>query len=351
MLTLILAVGTSVVVSALCSLLESVLYSTRLITVAAAEATHPRRADAMRLLVQEVDRPLAAILILNTLANTAGASLAGWAAGQIWGPHSLVVFSVAFTLAILLLSEIVPKTVGAVYWRVLWRWSVPMLEVMITFLTPLIWLTRMITRLIQKQGAKAKNPLVSEAEIVAAARLGQHGGEISKLEADMIKNIVGLEDIPAERIMTPRTVMFIADGNLPLSEVQAEARDWPFSRVPVYLDGPEDIVGYVLKNEVCRRQAPAEGPEPNLASLAQPARFVPPSANALNLLNLFLRRHEHLYLVVDEYGGIMGVVTLEDVLESLVGSEIVDEKDMVVDLQELARLRGREVLGVGRREE
>ncbi len=337
MTTLILAVSISVVVSALCSLLESVLYSTRAITL---EASTVREVAAMKRFKSEVDRPLSAILILNTLANTAGAALAGWAAGQVWGSGSLWVFSAAFTMTILICSEIIPKTVGAVHWRRLWRPAVYPLGFMITLVTPLIWMTQAITRLIT--GGRRRSPAISEEEILAAARLGHHGGEISKLEHDLIRNIIFLEDVRAGDIMTPRTVLFSVDGSRRVQDVQERARSWPHSRVPVWQGSSEEVMGYVVKDEVLAARGQILGTE--LRALAKPLRFVPASANALDLLNSFLLRREQLYLVVDEYGGIMGVVTLEDVIESLVGSEIVDEKDPVADLQELARRRARRVL-------
>ncbi len=340
MLTLVLAVSISIGMSALCSLLESILYSTRAITLEAAANRGSRQALAMRHFKARVDRPLAAILILNTLANTGGAALAGYAAGEVWGPGSLLIFSMAFTFVILIFSEILPKTIGAVHWRGLWRWSVGPLTAMLLLMRPLVWFTEALTNLVTRgRGTVSK---VSEEEILAAARMGARGGQISKLEHDLIKNIIRLEEVRASDIMTPRTVMFAVDGDLPLSRVWDQARSWDFSRVPVFRGGPEDVVGYVLKGEVLAQDR--ERRDPPLFSLAKKVRFVPPSANALDLLNVFLRGREHLCLVVDEYGGIMGLVTLEDVLESLVGSEIVDEKDQVADMQALARRKGRAVL-------
>lgn len=340
MLTLVLAVVITVGVSFFCSLLESVLYSTRAITLEALANQGSRQAMAMKRLKAAIETPLAAILILNTLANTGGAALAGWAAGEVWGTGSLLLFSAGFTLTILMFSEILPKTLGAVHWRGLWRFSVGPLSVMVLVLKPVIWLTQTVTSLVTKR--RSTTVRVSEDEILAAARMGARGGEISKLEHDLIQNIIALEDVRAGEIMTPRTVMFMVDGSRLLSQVAEEARGWSFSRVPVYVGNPDEVVGYVLKNDVLGRD-PRQKDE-RLLQVAKRVRFVPPSANALDLLNSFLRRREHLNLVVDEYGGIMGLITLEDVLETLVGSEIVDEKDQVADMQELARKRGRRVL-------
>lgn len=337
---LLTAVSLCIGFSFLCSMLESVLYSTRAITLEAAANRGSREAMAMRGLKAKVEKPLAAILILNTLANTGGAALAGWAAGEMWGGTALVGFSALFTLAVLLVGEIVPKTLGAVHWRSLWRWSLGPIRFMMFTLAPITWLTHAVTSLVVRGHSGA--PRISEEEILAAARMGARGGQISKLEHDLIKNIILLEEVKASDIMTPRTVMFAADGNLPLAAAREQARSWAYSRVPVYRRDVEDVVGYVLKAQVLALDSPPE--QAVLATLAKKVNFVPASANALDLLNAFLRRRQHMCLVVDEYGGIMGLVTLEDVLESLVGSEIVDEKDQVEDLQALARRQGQEVL-------
>lgn len=340
MTTLVLAVGISVLVSSLCSLLEAVLYSTRSITLEARAQEGEPLAARMGALKKEVERPLSAILIFNTLANTAGAAVAGWAAAQVFGAGALWVFSLVFTLTILVLSEIIPKTVGAVHWRGLWRWTVLPISVMVALASPLIWFTRVLTGLITRGRREAGG--VSEEEILAAARLGEQGGQISKLEEELIRNIILLENVRARDIMTPRTVMFTVDGDRPLSLARKEALGWSHSRAPVVRGGPEDVVGYVIKDQVAAA-SPGEGRRV-LADLARPVRYVPASANALNLLNNFLRRREHIYLVVDEFGGIMGLVTLEDVLESLVGSEIVDEDEPVADLQDMARRRARDFM-------
>ncbi len=342
MTTLVIAVSVSLVVSALCSLLESVLYSTRLITLEAAVHSGVVKAKQMKRLKAEVDKPLAAILIFNTVANTAGAALAGWAAGQVWGAGSLWAFSIFFTMAILFFSEIIPKTVGAVYWRILWRGSVAPLQVMVILVRPLIWLTQLVTRIITR--GKAKTPNISEEEILAAAKMGASAGQISKMEHELIHNIIGLEQVRAGDIMTPRTVLVTARADMPLKQARQEARAWSHTRVPLVADGPEDVVGYVIKDEVL--SVAADDSAATLAKLAKRVRFVPPSANALDLLQSFLVRREHLCLVVDEYGGIMGIITLEDVLESLVGSEIVDEHETVADLAELARHRAQAKLNL-----
>lgn len=346
MLTLILIVAASVGFSACCSLLESVLYSTRLITIAAEAEQGSATAKAMQELKANIDQPLSAILILNTLANTAGAALAGWAAGEVLGSQYLWAFSLVFTVMILVVSEIIPKTAGAIYWRGLWRKAVWPIRLMVLLFKPLIVMTRLLTRMITK--GQAASPQISEGEILAAASLGQRGGEISQMEAELIHNIIGLEDVSASDIMTPRTVMKLANGALNVSQILPEARKWSYSRLPVYVGDPENIVGYVLRDHILATDLGRH--DPKVSELARPLHFVPASANALRLLKHFLSRRAHMCVVVDEYGGVDGLVTMEDVLESLVGAEIVDETDQVVDMRELARRRAKDMLA-GREEQ
>ncbi len=340
MATLVLIVCISVLVSAICSLLESILYSTRVITLEARAAEGNRAAQVMRGFKSDVDRPLSAILILNTLANTAGAALAGWAAGELWGAGSLWVFSLVFTMMILLLSEIIPKTIGAVFWRNLWPVAIWPLQLILIILWPLVWITRFLTGLITLKGGAAQ--IVSEDEIIAAAKLSAHGGEISHSEAEMIRNVVNLEEKTAEHLMTPRTVMLAMDGNRLISEVQPEAEGWQYTRILIYEENADRLTGYILRYEICG----AKGKDLNspVKALANPIRFVSESMNALTLLNRMLTRREHIYAVVDQYGGVMGLVTLEDVLEALVGKEIVDEKDDIVDTQAFAKTQGQAVI-------
>ncbi|MDJ0763622.1 MAG: hemolysin family protein [Myxococcota bacterium] len=340
MTTLVIAVCISVFVSALCSILESILYSTRVVTLEARAAEGSGPAKVMRSFKADIDRPLSAILIMNTLANTAGAALAGWAAGQVWGASSLWIFSLVFTLMILLFSEILPKTVGAVYWRSLWPLSVWPLRGMLALLWPLVWAVRFMTGLITLKGSKAQ--LISEDEIIAAAKLSAHGGEISHTEAEMIRNVIRLEEILAEDIMTPRTVILSADGDRLISDIRKDAENWRNTRVPVYEGNADRLIGYVLRYEICG--AKSEEMKSPVKTLAKPIRFVSPTVSALTLLNRFLSRREHLYAVADEYGGVAGLVTMEDVIEALVGKEIVDEKDDVIDTQALAKEKGKGVI-------
>jgi CBS domain containing-hemolysin-like protein len=243
-------------------------------------------------------------------------------------------------MMILLLSEIVPKTIGAVFWRNLWPAAIWPLQAILVILWPFVWITRFLTGLITLKGSAAQ--IVSENEIVAAAKLSARGGEISHAEAEMIRNVVNLEEKTAEDLMTPRTVMLAMDGNRLISEVQSEAEGWQYTRIPIYDENADRLTGYVLRYEICG----AKDKELNstVKTLAKPIRFVSESMNALTLLNRMLTKREHIYAVVDQYGGVMGLISLEDVLEALVGKEIVDEKDDIVDTQAFAKTQGQAVI-------
>ncbi|MBI4776109.1 MAG: HlyC/CorC family transporter [Deltaproteobacteria bacterium] len=337
MTALVLVVACTILVSMQCSLYEAVLYSTRRTELEAAVKSdkHPRQAKTLIKMKQTIAGPLASILILNTVANTAGATLAGSLAAGVLGPHWVVSFSVCLTLGILVLSEILPKTVGAVHWRRLWPYIVTPLQAMNMLLFPLVWLSLSFTRWFT---GKQKGAVVTEEEILAMVRLGARHGEISDMEGRMVENIIGLENKSARDIMTPRTVMFTLDISLSVAKAYEMAHDKGFNRIPVYSGTVENIQGYVLTNELSGRRA-WEHPEESIKSIVKKVSFVPESANCLALLNQFLRRREPLAMVVDEYGGIAGLLTLEDLIETIIGEEIVDETDRVVDLQEQARSR------------
>ena len=339
MTALLLVVACTLLISMQCSLYEAVLYSTRRAELEAAVKTgkHPRQAKKLIKMKQTIAAPLASILILNTVANTAGATLAGSLVASVMGPHWVLSFSIFLTLGILVFSEIVPKTVGALHWRGLWAFIVPPLQVMNVLLYPLVWLSLSFTRWIT---GKQKSAVVTEEEILAMVRLGTRHGEITDMEGRMVENIIGLENKTAKDIMTPRTVLFTLDISLSVAEAYEMAHNAGFNRIPVYKGTIEDIQGYILMNDLSGRGA-WEHPEESIRSIMKAVSFVPESANCLSLLSRFLKDREQLAMVVDEYGGISGLLTLEDLVETIIGEEIVDETDKVVDLQEQARKRVR----------
>jgi CBS domain containing-hemolysin-like protein len=336
---LMLIVFLTLGISALCSLFEATLYSTRTGALEAAKSEGRLKRQALRLISmkRQIDVPIAAILILNTIANTAGATLAGMYASTVLGPSRVILFSIAFTLGILFLSEIFPKTLGAIYWRRLWPFIVWPVTVMRYALYPAIVITQGVTRILT-QGQTI--PLVTEDEIVAMARLGAQAGEITPEESHMVHNIIELENQQVRDIMTPRTVIFSLDAGLTVEEALPKVNTRGLTRIPVYEDDREHIVGYVMFQDLSAAHT-AHRDETKLHAIAKPLSFIPETVNCLTLLTTFLKNRRHIAIVSDEYGGVAGLVTLEDLLETLLGVEIVDETDRVVDLQQSARQRRR----------
>ena len=324
-------------ISALCSLFEATLYSTRM---GALEAVKPQ--DALGRLAHrfiemkhQIDGPIAAILILNTIANTAGATLAGMQAANVFGTSRMLLFSLAFTLGILFLSEILPKTLGAVYWRRMWPFIVWPLTVMRYGLYPAIALTQAVTRRLTRGHAVTA---ITEDEIVAMARLGAQAGEITPEESRMVRNIIELENKQVREIMTPRPVIYSLDANMTVAEALPAVSARGLSRIPLYGEDREHIIGYVLFHDLSVART-SNRDQAKLKDLAKPISFIPETVNCLTLLTTFLKFRRHIAIVADEYGGVAGLVTLEDLIETLLGEEIVDETDRVVDLQQSARRR------------
>lgn len=336
MVVLVLVVVATIFISSQCSLYEAVLYSTRMGTLEAERTDERRRLKARRMIEmkQKISIPLSAILILNTLANTAGATIAGMYAHQALGAHLVPLFSVIFTLGILFLAEIIPKTMGAVYWRRFWPKIIWPLTLMKYALYPAILITQKLSETIT---GRESGPVITEEDILGTIRLGAKGGEITQQESLMLHNIIRLETLAVTEVMTPRTVMFVLDEELTAEEGFEEALEEGFTRIPVYRKERENIVGYVMIHDLS--VAKVQRPRARLSELMKPIPIVQESQNCLALLTQFLTTRRQIAVIWDEYGGVAGVVTLEDIVETLLGAEIVDENDAVVDLRKLARMR------------
>jgi len=333
MTILVIVVLLTIVISANCSLYEAVLYSTRMGTLESAK-TKGKKSRLAGLFIdmkKNISKPIAAILILNTVANTAGATIAGMYATRVLGPSYIILFSIGLTLSILYLSEILPKTVGAIHWRKFWPWIVYPLEAIKYGLYPAIYITEKFTSLITKSHNAAS---ITEDEILALVHLGAREGEISHEESRMVRNIIDLENKQVKDIMTPRTVIFSLDAQMTIGEAIKVASSKGLTRIPIYEEDREHVIGYVLINDL----APSKS-DKTLKSIVRPIYFVPETVNCLTLLTTVLKQRRYIAIVVDEYGGVAGLVTLEDLLETVLGTEIVDETDQVVDLQEIARKR------------
>ncbi len=335
MLELTLIVGLVLATSAACSLFEAVLYSVPVSHVESLARAGRTSGLVLKRLRANVDRPIAAILILNTIANTGGAAVAGAVATRVFGSAWLGTFSAAFTLAILMFSETIPKTAGVVYGKRLAPIIASPLQLLVWVLSPFIWLTRLVTQLITSDQQPHR---VSDDELLMMVRLGMRSGDFKPHEALVIENILSLETKKARDVMTPRTVVFALEANSKVGEAKRDEQLLGHSRVPVYAKDFDEIVGIVHRRDVLA----AIGQDrfgTTIKELMRPVHFVVDSAPLDRLLRTFLERRQHLVVVIDEFGGFAGVVTLEDVLEEILGREIVDEFDSVADLREVARRR------------
>jgi CBS domain containing-hemolysin-like protein len=334
MLELAVVVALVIATSAACSLFEAVLYSVPSSRVDALEREGHASGRMLRRLRTEVDRPIAAILSLNTLANTGGAALAGAIAANVLGSARIGYFSAAFTLAILFLSEIIPKTAGVVFSRQLAGPIAGPLQALVVVFAPFIWLSRRVTGLLVS--AATEHDGVSDEELLLMVRRGLRSGDLKPHEANVISNVLALEVKTAGQIMTPRTVLFTLHTDTTLADAAANDLLLQHSRVPVYDEDPDDIVGVVHRRDILRAAAKDEF-DTSLDELMYPVHFVVETAKLDQLLRTFLERSQHLVVVTDEFGSVSGIVTLEDVLEEILGREIVDEFDKVADLRAFAR--------------
>lgn len=328
----------SLVFSFLCSLWEAALLS---ITPAYAEIKNQEGSAMGQHLAAfkaNIDRPLAAILTLNTIAHTVGAIGVGAQASLIWADTNPLVpgllVPVVVTLAILLLSEIIPKTIGATYWKELSGFTVSSLRLVIWILAPLVWLCQQLTKLLKRN---TEGSIFSRSDFMALAEIGAREGVIEEHESTMISNLIQFESVRASDIMTPRTVVIAAPAEMPIEDFVSSKEPPRVSRLPVYQnDSKDDITGYVLKDDLLAAMLDQRGTN-SVNSLRREIMIVNEDFPLPELFNRLVERKEHISLVVDEFGGMAGIVTMEDVIETLLGREIMDESDSETDTRIEAR--------------
>ncbi|MHC4136866.1 MAG: CNNM domain-containing protein [Planctomycetota bacterium] len=333
-MTLLIAYGLLAVgVSFLCSMLEASLLSLPVSYVKVLEEKGSRVGRLLLAMKINIDRPLAAILTLNTIAHTVGAAGVGAQAAVVFGSHVVGIASAVMTLLILVVSEIIPKTLGAVHAKRLAGPTAYATRTMIVVCWPIIVALEWVNRLL---GARREAQRLSRAELAATLRLGQQAGALEKREYRVVANLLAMSKARLSGILTPRTVLFALPEKRTVAEVEAEHAPLRFARIPVYRETPDTVTGYVARFDLSRAAAKGEGGL-TLRSLARPITAFPEQASAADALESLLEKREHIALVVDEYGGTAGIVTLEDILEELLGQEIVDETDAAVDMREKAR--------------
>lgn len=340
--TLILFFSVSITFSFLCSVWEAVLLSVTPSYVRRAQQDRPALGHQLSVFKKDVDRPLSAILTLNTIAHTVGAIGVGAQAGKLFGSTELSflglsislesIIAGAMTLAILVFSEIIPKTIGANLWEELVPFTMKALGVLLWVLAPFVWLSQFITKRIKKDKDRS---VLSRTDLSIMANMGEESGVIAKSESEVITNILKLEEITVHDIMTPRTVIFMLDEKMTLKEFYTNHKNVAFSRIPIYGKGEDDITGFVLKDEILECLIEGEG-EKMLLDLKREITFVMDSAQVSIVFNSLLKNKEHVVMAVNEHGTLVGIMSLEDIFETIIGLEIVDETDTIEDLQKHA---------------
>ncbi len=331
---LLLFMSVTVVFSFLCSIAEAVLLSVTRPFIKHLSEEKPKAASRLSSLKQDIDQPLAAILTLNTIAHTAGASLAG-AQGAILWPNNIekAVFLTIFTLIVLVGSEIIPKTIGALYWKQLAPMTASFVNWLMWALHPFVWLSKAITK---RLGTSGHGHSFSREEFRAMAEIASSEGHMDEQESKMLRNLFVFRDTKVASIMTPRPVVFMVPGTMTVQEYVDKHSESPFSRVPIYGRNRDEVKGFVLKVQILQALSAGEQDQ-TMDDLSQSIRTVPETTTVMALLARMTGKREHITLVVDEFGAVQGIVTLEDLVETLIGFEIVDETDLNVDMQKVAR--------------
>jgi CBS domain containing-hemolysin-like protein len=322
----------SILISGLCSTLEATLLSTPLSYITGLEEQGIKGAERLKKLKQNSDRPISAILCLNTIANTVVASIVGSLVYEVYGDALVGVFSTIFTFCILILSEIIPKTIGASYWRSLAIPASSIINLMIVITFPLVWILERLQRLISSRSEQVS---VSREDISAMVSVATEEEVIEKEEKKMIQNLLKLDEVTAHEIMTPSVVVEMAPSNMTIREFYDS--DNTHSRILVYdEENDEYILGYVLRQEVLEKMAEDKFTA-TLNDILRPVLHFKEEDSVSDIWEVLLEKKEHISVILDEYGSLRGIVTMEDVIETMLGHEIVDEKDEVVDMQEYAK--------------
>ncbi len=340
MLYLVIVVIGTIGASFYCSVCEAALYAVSPARVEQLFESGTSAGKRLQRLRSNIDKPIAAILALNTIAHTAGAAVSGMLAADVFDSIGVGVFSVILTLAILFLSEIIPKTLGVFHADKLAPLLCGSIELVIHLLWPLVKASQSLTKLLSGDAATLGS--VTEDEILAMSRLGHRHGSLSDEEARWMQNALKLDRVKVADILTPRTVIQSLPKDTSVADAAETALSWPHKRLPLTVGADlDEIVGIAIREDILHAASAGES-DMTLEKLKRPASFVPNTMKVSDLLNQALRERRHLFIVVDEYGGTAGVVTLEDAIETLLGAEIVDESDAAADLRRLARQQAAE---------
>ena len=326
-------------ISFLCSILEAVLLSITPSYVEQVKTTNSRSGKLLEKSKTKLDQSLSSILILNTFAHTMGAAGVGSQGIRVFGEQWETLIAVLLTLAILYFSEIIPKTLGAAFWKTLAVPSVYIISWLVRLVYPLVWLSTRLTKLFSHK----KGNEITREEIIALASLSHKDGTLFTQENEYLSNLLGLREIKTEEVLTPRSVVHMLEQNITVTEALNHPQSAQFSRIPIYDDNTDNITGKVIKHDLFEAERAGHGSDP-IQKYAKELLRVSEKLPVQQLLDMFIKNHMHLFLVEDEFGQPAGVVSLEDAIETLLGREIVDESDVFEDMQALARGKYRDRL-------
>ena len=321
-------------ISFLCSLLESVLMSTPLSYLTMKEDEGDKNAALFLKFKQDPDRPLSAILSLNTIANTLGAAAVGHQASTLTGDHWFGIISAIMTLLILVFSEIVPKTIGTSHWKDL-LWLSRIMRFLVYLLYPIVWLIDKLHNTISDEDPDLS---ISREEVSAMANMGEEEGVLDNSENKVIQNIIKLDDIKAYDVMTPRVVAAIAPESMTLKSFYKREELSHNSRIPVYAESPEFITGYILRYDVLEQLAEDKF-DVKLGAIKRQIAAFHEETSVSDIWESLLKTKDQIALIIDDYGCFQGIITLEDIIETILGMEIIDENDTVTDMQQYAKDR------------
>ena len=320
-------------ISFLCSILEATLMSTPISYITMREEEGYKPAPRFKEYKQDSSRPIAAILSLNTIANTIGAAGVGRQATIIFGSEWFGLVSALMTILILVFSEIIPKTIGTTRWKSLMGFATRAIRVLIFVMYPLVLLIELLTNLITPKEVESA---VSREEVSAMANVAEEEGDLEEDENTIIQNLISMDEVKAFDVMTPRVVCEIAPESMTLKAFYKNKRYRHHSRIPVYADNDEYITGYILRMEALQLMAEDKF-DLTLGDIRRDVATFDEDTPLDQIWDEMLTKDEQIAIIINEYGSFQGILTLEDVIETLLGSEIVDENDTVRDMQQLAR--------------
>jgi len=335
MLWFILAIVITLVVVFVCSMMEAMIFSTTVAEIESLKRSAPRIGEIQETLKIKMDETISTILTVNTIATALGSAVIGAIGAHIFSEQILAIVMIGYGVTLLVIAEVIPKTLGVVSRKTLQPALSRPLGLMCRVLRPITYLCNLVVRLVVTQPAEKEK---SDEEIILLAERGAQQGTLTRSESSIITNALSLDDVRVSEIMTPRTVVTILKSKATVGEIFREFPNIPFARSPVYGKNIDDVVGLVRRRDLLKAKANDQDFE-LVEKLMQEISFIPETVTAANALQVFLKTHQQLLVVVDEFGATAGVVTMEDVMEHLLGREIFEKDDLAVDMRELARAK------------